>query len=78
MVSMNGIAGHQTIRAREFEYQWTRHSVIVMHSDGISGRWQLAGYSGLVGRRSSMIAAVLFRDWRKKTDDATVLVARQK
>jgi anti-sigma regulatory factor (Ser/Thr protein kinase) len=78
MVSMNGIAGHQSIRTKEFEYRWHRHSVIVMHSDGISGRWQLSGYSGLAGRRSSMIAAVLFRDWRKRSDDATLLVGRQK
>jgi anti-sigma regulatory factor (Ser/Thr protein kinase) len=78
MVSMNGIVGHQTIRTREFEYRWDRNSVIVMHSDGISGRWQLTGYAGLIGRRSSMIAAVVFRDWRKKSDDATVLVGRQK
>jgi anti-sigma regulatory factor (Ser/Thr protein kinase) len=78
MVSMNGIAGHGTVRTRQFEYQWSRQSVIVMHSDGISGRWQLSNYSGLAGRRSSMIAAVLFRDWRKKSDDATLLVGRQK
>jgi hypothetical protein len=75
---MNGIAGHQSIRTREFEYPWNCNSVIVMHSDGISGRWQLSAYSGLAGRRSSMIAAVLFRDWHKKNDDSTVLVGRQK
>jgi anti-sigma regulatory factor (Ser/Thr protein kinase) len=78
MVSMNGIAGHQVIRTREFEYAWSPNSIVVMHSDGISGRWQLTDYMGLASRRSSVIATVLFRDFRKTSDDATVFVGRQK
>ena len=78
MVSMNGIVGHQAMRTREFTYRWDQNSLIVMHSDGISGRWQLSGYPGLAGRRASVIAAVLFRDLRKTSDDATVLVGRQR
>lgn len=78
MVSMNGIVGHQTIRTREFTYRWNPHSLIVMHSDGLSGRWQLSAYPGLASRRSSLVAAVLFRDLRKSNDDAAVLVGRQR
>jgi len=78
MVSMNGIAGHQAIRTREFEYAWSPNSIVVMHSDGISGRWQLTDYMGLASRRSSVIATVLFRDFRKTSDDATAFVGRQK
>lgn len=78
MVSMNGIVGHQVIRPRQFEYQWNAASVLLMHSDGIGSRWQLSSYPGLLNHRSSMIAASLFRDFRKTTDDATMLAGKQK
>ncbi|HEX3745963.1 MAG TPA: SpoIIE family protein phosphatase [Bryobacteraceae bacterium] len=78
MVSMSGIAGHQAVRMREFEYRWARPSIVVMHSDGVSSRWQFSTYAGLAGKRASMVGAVLFRDWRKMNDDATILVGRQK
>ncbi len=77
MVSMNGIIGHQTIKSREFEYAWDSSALAVMHSDGLSGRWQMTQYPGLASRRSSIVAAVLFRDQRKTTDDGSILVGRQ-
>jgi hypothetical protein len=76
MVSMNGIVGHGTIRPRQFEYRWQPASTLIMHSDGLSSRWQLDQYPGLAWRRSSVIAGALFRDCRKTTDDATILVAK--
>lgn len=78
MVSLSGIVGHQTIRAREFEYSWTPYSTLIMHSDGISGRWQLSNYPALLGRRSSIVAGALFRDCRKQSDDASVMVGKQR
>lgn len=77
MVSINGIAGHGAVRLREFEYSWTPESILVMHSDGLTSRWQWSTYPGLETRRASIIAAVLFRDCRKAADDASVLVSRR-
>jgi hypothetical protein len=77
LVSMNGIVGHQTIRTREFEYAWHPDSLAILHSDGLSSRWQMAQYPGLASRRASVIAAALFRDHRKAADDASILAARQ-
>jgi hypothetical protein len=78
MVSLSGIAGHQAARLKEFEYGWSTNSIIVLHSDGVSARWQLSSYPGLAVRKSSIIAAALFRDLRKPTDDASVIVGKQR
>ncbi len=51
-------------------------ALLVMHSDGISAKWDLASYPGLASRHPSLIAAVLYRDFRRRTDDATIVVAR--
>jgi hypothetical protein len=47
-----------------------------MHSDGITGRWNLATYAGLSRRAPIVAAAVLYRDFRRGRDDATALVAK--
>jgi anti-sigma regulatory factor (Ser/Thr protein kinase) len=77
MVSHNGIVGHEVRKVHEFEYAWSRSSLLVMHSDGLGTRWDLARYPGLRGRDPAVIAAVLYRDFARGTDDATVLAARE-
>ena len=34
LVSVNGTAGHQSQRIREFSYPWPRNGMLVLHSDG--------------------------------------------
>jgi anti-sigma regulatory factor (Ser/Thr protein kinase) len=77
MVSTNGTAGHQMRTAQEFLYPWTPRGVLILHSDGIQARWELERYPGLFQRHPSIIASVLFRDFRRGRDDATVVVVRQ-
>jgi hypothetical protein len=48
-----------------------------MHSDGLSGRWSLDDWPGLRQRHPVVIATVLYRDFSRSTDDATVVVARE-
>jgi hypothetical protein len=78
MVSHNGTLGVQKLRTQQFEYEWALDSRVVMHSDGLSARWTLAAYPGLFGRHPAVVAAVLYRDFSRKRDDATVLVASRK
>jgi hypothetical protein len=59
---------------QEFEYPWSADAVLVMHSDGLQTRWDLAKYPGLLRRHPAVIAAVLYRDFRRGRDDATVVV----
>ncbi|MHB1561695.1 MAG: ATP-binding protein [Isosphaeraceae bacterium] len=73
MVSMNGTAGHVVPRIQEFDYDWPEGAVVLMHSDGLDRRWDLARYPGLASRPPALIAGVLYRDHRRERDDATVL-----
>jgi anti-sigma regulatory factor (Ser/Thr protein kinase) len=76
MVSHNGTLGMQLLRAQQFEYEWPAASVAVMHSDGLSARWNLSDYPGLFQRHAAVIAAALYRDNVRARDDATIVVAR--
>ena len=40
MLSVPGIAGHQARTIRQFEYDAPPGAAIILHSDGISGRWE--------------------------------------
>lgn len=76
MVSHNGTAGHVAPRMREFTYPFTGSPLVILHSDGVSPRWDLGGYPGLAAQHPSLIAGVLLRDFRRVRDDASVVAAR--
>jgi len=48
-----------------------------MHSDGVATRWNLDQYAGLASRHQAVIAALLYRDFSRGRDDATILVTRK-
>jgi anti-sigma regulatory factor (Ser/Thr protein kinase) len=76
MVSHNGTAGHIAPRIREFTYPWTGSATVILHSDGLSAKWDLDAYPGLAASHPSLIAGVLFRDHRRGRDDASIVVMR--
>ncbi|WP_348645325.1 ATP-binding protein [Methylobacterium sp. BTF04] len=76
MVSLPGTAGHVARHIREFEYPFADDSLFVMCSDGIATGWSLDAYAGLKGAHPSLIAGILYRDFSRGRDDATVVVAR--
>jgi anti-sigma regulatory factor (Ser/Thr protein kinase) len=78
MVSHNGTLGHEVYRMQTFVYPWQPHSLVVMHSDGLQSRWRLDNYPGLVRRHPSLIAGILYRDYQRGRDDATVVVVRER
>jgi anti-sigma regulatory factor (Ser/Thr protein kinase) len=75
LVSHNGTLGHAARRFQEFAYPFPQGATLVMHSDGLSSRWDLDAYPGLHARDPALIAGVLYRDFRRGRDDATVLAA---
>jgi hypothetical protein len=77
LISQNGIAGHTMRRLMEYTYSWPPASLIVLHSEGIGSHWSLARYAGLSKHRPDVIAGVLYRDFRRNGEDATVVVARR-
>jgi anti-sigma regulatory factor (Ser/Thr protein kinase) len=74
MVSHNGTAGMLAPRIREFTYPYEGSPKVILHSDGLTTKWDLADYPGLLASHPSVIAAVMFRDFRRGRDDATVVV----
>ena len=76
LVSQHGTAGQNTRRIEEYSYPWTEQTVLVMHSDGITTRLDLAANPGLLERHPGLVAGVLYRDFARGRDDATVVVAR--
>ncbi|GII86500.1 TorS-related protein [Sphaerisporangium siamense] len=76
MLAMPGIAGHNARHMRESRYELPPHAVIVLHSDGLTERWDLAAYPGLLRHSAHVIAGTLFRDSAIRRDDASVLVIR--
>lgn len=77
LVSHNGIVGHEARRVQEFTYPWAKGALLILHSDGLQSRWNLEHYPGLINRHPSLIAGVLWRDFRRGPDDVTVVVVRE-
>jgi hypothetical protein len=77
MVSQNGTVGHELRKIQEFEYSFPKDALLVMHTDGLATHWRLDRYAGLTKRDPSLIAGVLYRDFKRGRDDVTVLAARE-
>jgi anti-sigma regulatory factor (Ser/Thr protein kinase) len=76
MISHNGTAGHVAPRIREFVYDCQIDPLVILHSDGLTSRWDLAAYPGLAVQHPSLVAGVLLRDHRRARDDASVVAMR--
>jgi anti-sigma regulatory factor (Ser/Thr protein kinase) len=77
LISNNGTVGHSLQTVRRWEYPWRPDALLILHSDGISSKWDLESYPGLSSRHPSVIAGVIYRDFRRERDDATVIVLRE-
>jgi anti-sigma regulatory factor (Ser/Thr protein kinase) len=79
MVSHNGTAGHAIPpRVREFGYPVPRGSMVLLFSDGMSSHWNLDTYPGLRARSAAVTAGVLYRDFSRRRDDVTIIVAKER
>ena len=78
LVSHNGTAGHTAARIQDFSYPFAAGSTIVLASDGLATGWDLSPYPDLGRRSASVIAALLYRDFSRRRDDVTVVVAKER
>jgi anti-sigma regulatory factor (Ser/Thr protein kinase) len=78
LVSHNGTVGHVMNRAVEMEYDFPPQALLILHSDGLATQWDLSKYGGLRHRHPGLIAGVLYRDFKRGRDDASILVMREK
>jgi anti-sigma regulatory factor (Ser/Thr protein kinase) len=49
---------------------------LIMCSDGIQTRWDLAKYPAILKYDNSILAATLYKDFSRRNDDASVLIAK--
>jgi anti-sigma regulatory factor (Ser/Thr protein kinase) len=75
MVSMAGTAGFNARKIQSFDYPFER-GLVILYSDGLSTSLATDRYANLANLHPSLIAAILYRDFTRHRDDATVLVAK--
>jgi hypothetical protein len=75
MVSMPGTAGYSVRKIQSFQYPF-HGGLAILCSDGISTSWNLERYPNVAMAHPTLIAAVLYRDFARRRDDATVLVGK--
>jgi Stage II sporulation protein E (SpoIIE) len=75
MVSMPGTAGHNARKVQSFDYPF-QSGLVILASDGLSANLTLARYPKLEASHPTLIAAILYRDFGRNRDDATVVVGK--
>jgi anti-sigma regulatory factor (Ser/Thr protein kinase) len=78
LLSQHGTAGVQIGRLQDMRYDWPLHSILVMHSDGLTTRWKLEGAVEILQHHPAVIAGWLLRDHCRGRDDATVVVLKRR
>jgi hypothetical protein len=76
LVSMYGIAGYHRQRFQTFTQGWPDDGMLVLHSDGLSAKWDVAAYPELNMQHPQLVAATLMRDATRARDDALVVAVR--
>ncbi|HVG19714.1 MAG TPA: ATP-binding protein [Blastocatellia bacterium] len=75
-ISLNGTLGSRLDRVKVFKEQLPKVATVIMSTDGISERWDLDSYPGLLGLHPQLLCAVVMRDYSRPNDDATILCGR--
>lgn len=77
LVSYNGTVGHNMRKVQDFTVPWPQGALYIMCSDGISTQWDLSHYPGLIACHPALVAGIIYRDFTRGRDDATIVVARK-
>lgn len=78
IVSLDGMLGRGSRQGKMFAYDDIDWRAVILGTDGIRMRWNLADYPGLLARTPLTIAATLWRDFNRGTDDSGIVVIKQK
>ncbi|MFF5724497.1 ATP-binding protein [[Kitasatospora] papulosa] len=76
LLSAPGIVGHQLPTLRTVRQELPHHGGVVMHSDGLTERWQPAALPGFLSHTPLVAAAQLLREAGIRRDDAGVAVLK--
>ena len=76
-MSYNGIIGHNIPNSmKDHEVHAENAQILVLCSDGIKTKWDLLKYPGILKHDLSILAAVIFKDHARHTDDMSVVAVR--
>lgn len=76
LLSAPGIVGHQLPTLRTQEQELAPGAALVLHSDGLTERWQVSALPGLLRHLPVVAAGLLLREAGVRRDDAGVVVAK--
>lgn len=77
LFSLNGIVGHvfpSEIDTHQIE--WEVRKILILSSDGITSRYNLNKYLHIQKHDPAIIAACLYRDFKRGNDDASIIVSK--
>ncbi len=75
MMPTNGMLGGKVNSIKVHRRIYNSGAAIVICSDGISTRWGIDNYPGILLKNPAILSNSIMRDFAKENDDATVLVA---
>lgn len=76
LLSQNGTLGAVLPRTpQEYTFPISRETLLLMFSDGLTTKASPIGYPGLQSRHPALITGVLYRDFSRRRDDASVMIA---
>lgn len=76
-LSYNGIIGHSipnTLHTNQASLN--KNETLIVYSDGLKSRWDLSHLPQILTRDGSILAAALYRDFSRHTDDLLVVVVK--
>jgi serine phosphatase RsbU (regulator of sigma subunit) len=76
LASSPGIVGHQMPTLRTVRQDLPPDGAVIMHSDGLTERWQTSDMPGFLDHTPLVAAAQLLREAGVRRDDAGVVVAK--
>ena len=76
LAAQPGIVGHQMREVRPVVLPIERGDLVVLHTDGLTSKWDLTAHRGARGRACDVVAALLLREAGLRQDDAAVVVVR--
>jgi anti-sigma regulatory factor (Ser/Thr protein kinase) len=75
LISQNGTLGAVLPRVpQEYTFPISRETILLMFPDGLTTKTSPTSYPGLQARHPALIAGVLFRDFSRRRDDATIMI----
>jgi hypothetical protein len=79
LISYSGILGYNMPNTfHNHTFDWNENSLLILHSDGIKTKWDFLRYTDWQKYDTALIAASIYKDNVRRTDDAMVIAGRTK